>query len=197
LDFNLQTIEKFITSGIWLTAEEAQTIYEISKHASKAVEIGCAYGGSTCLLLAGIGNGKLASIDPFVVDSMGSWSADELTCKSGVNKFITTYKLSTDWELINDYSYNVVKTWKAKIDLLFIDGDHNYDSVKADFNSWSKFINRGGTILIHDSQQPFNSDPAVFNNGWPGPTRLVREVLSQSKFKLHSICDSLTIISTL
>jgi predicted O-methyltransferase YrrM len=37
-----------------------------------------------------------------------------------------------------------------KLDLLFIDGDHAYKGVKADFENYSKFVRPGGIIAFHD-----------------------------------------------
>ena len=36
------------------------------------------------------------------------------------------------------------------LDLLFIDGDHSYEGVKADFDRYSPFVRGGGIIGIHD-----------------------------------------------
>jgi predicted O-methyltransferase YrrM len=36
------------------------------------------------------------------------------------------------------------------LDLLFIDGDHSYDGVKADFDSYAPFVRPGGVIAFHD-----------------------------------------------
>ncbi len=38
----------------------------------------------------------------------------------------------------------------GKIDFLFIDGDHTYEGVKADFQMYSKFVRPGGIIAFHD-----------------------------------------------
>jgi cephalosporin hydroxylase len=35
-------------------------------------------------------------------------------------------------------------------DLLFIDGDHNYEGVKADFEMYSPLVRPGGMIVFHD-----------------------------------------------
>jgi predicted O-methyltransferase YrrM len=37
-----------------------------------------------------------------------------------------------------------------KIDLLFIDGDHTYEGVKADFDMYSPLVRNGGLIAFHD-----------------------------------------------
>jgi hypothetical protein len=37
-----------------------------------------------------------------------------------------------------------------RIDLLFIDGDHSYEGVKADFEMYSPLVRPGGMIVFHD-----------------------------------------------
>ena len=36
------------------------------------------------------------------------------------------------------------------LDLLFIDGDHTYEGVKADFEMYEPFVRQGGIIVLHD-----------------------------------------------
>jgi predicted O-methyltransferase YrrM/glycosyltransferase involved in cell wall biosynthesis len=45
----------------------------------------------------------------------------------------------------------VAQTWDKKIDILHIDGSHHYEDVKKDFETWSKFVNDDGVILLHDT----------------------------------------------
>lgn len=40
--------------------------------------------------------------------------------------------------------------WNHPIDLLFIDGGHDYEEVKLNTLKWEKFVPKGGTILFHD-----------------------------------------------
>ena len=37
-----------------------------------------------------------------------------------------------------------------KLDFLFIDGDHTYDGVKKDFETYCKLVRKGGLIALHD-----------------------------------------------
>ena len=39
---------------------------------------------------------------------------------------------------------------RGTVDLLFIDGDHSYDGVRADFESYSPLVRPGGLIAFHD-----------------------------------------------
>jgi predicted O-methyltransferase YrrM len=38
----------------------------------------------------------------------------------------------------------------AKLDFFFIDGDHTYEGVKADFEMYSPLVRSGGLIAFHD-----------------------------------------------
>jgi cephalosporin hydroxylase len=43
------------------------------------------------------------------------------------------------------------------LDLLFIDGDHSYDGVKADFENYSPLVRPGGLIALHDIVPDFGT----------------------------------------
>lgn len=51
---------------------------------------------------------------------------------------------------IHGDSQMVAKLWSKPISLLFIDGDHSYEGVKKDTESWLPHMKKGGTILYHD-----------------------------------------------
>ncbi|MFH1760634.1 MAG: class I SAM-dependent methyltransferase [bacterium] len=82
------------------------------------------------------------------------------------------------FRIITDYSYNAVKTWNKKIDLLWLDGDHNYEAVKRDFLDWKRHVVPDGRIAIHDSRRLAspNIPESDYNRGWPGPTQLANEI---------------------
>ena len=44
----------------------------------------------------------------------------------------------------------VKETVGASVDFLFIDGDHRYDGVRRDFESYAPLVRPGGLIAIHD-----------------------------------------------
>jgi hypothetical protein len=98
-----------------------------------------------------------------------------------------------DWTVIPDYSFNVAPKWKGPIEVLFIDGDHTYDAVKKDFEDWYPLVNKGGTIMIHDSRKEKGSPEGKFNRGWPGPTKLADELRNSSKVKLVNEVFSVTV----
>jgi len=63
----------------------------------------------------------------------------------------------TNIHLVRSTFGDVAETWRRDgkrletIDVLHIDGNHNYDSVNADFETFFPFVKDGGVILFHDT----------------------------------------------
>lgn len=51
---------------------------------------------------------------------------------------------------IKQHSLKVAATWDKPIDVLFIDGSHEYEDVKADFEAFYPHVKKGGIIAFHD-----------------------------------------------
>ena len=51
------------------------------------------------------------------------------------------------------YEYFVKRD--IKIDFLYIDADHTFEGVKIDFDLYSKIMNKGGIITIHDTDKNY------------------------------------------
>jgi predicted O-methyltransferase YrrM len=47
-------------------------------------------------------------------------------------------------------SVRIARQFTTPIDLLFIDGDHAYDSCHADVQSWVPLLKPGGMLIMHD-----------------------------------------------
>lgn len=60
---------------------------------------------------------------------------------------------------VQGYSSMVGKSWRRKIDVLFIDGSHIYEDVKADFELFYPWVKPGGLVLFHDVDPVF---PGVY-----------------------------------
>lgn len=59
----------------------------------------------------------------------------------GVQEYVTD---------IRSHSLTVAKSWTRPIDILFIDGSHAYEDVKADFEAFYPFVKKGGIVAFHD-----------------------------------------------
>ncbi len=136
----------------WLFQGEARELYSIAKNiesGSNIVELG-AYAGKMSAFFGHVAlhmNHDFTAIDNFKyvsdVHKNVKTSIMELFDRV-MNKIPTTCTL-----LAMDFD-DASKFYKKKIDLLFIDGDHSFESVQNDFNLWSKKMRSGGIIVFHD-----------------------------------------------
>jgi O-methyltransferase len=129
-----------------------------------AVEIGC-WVGATTRMLADIGY-QVYAIDHF----QGNTSDDlgERAAKYGSEKIKETFLrnmgnrsnvvlvhaessiAAEKWPYIDTYGGPCFREGTPPIDLLYIDANHDYESVKEDFELWSRFVRPGGLIIGHD-----------------------------------------------
>jgi hypothetical protein len=78
-------------------------------------------------------------------------------------------------------SEDAAKKFNEPIELIFIDGAHDYELVKLDFELWFPKVIYGGIMAFHDT------------TGWPGPRKVVKEFIYKSKyFKDIRMVDSIT-----
>ena len=62
-----------------------------------------------------------------------------------------------------------------KLDGLFIDGDHSYDGVRADFERYSPLVREGGIIALHDIKEDFGVDSPSISGDVPRFWRELKE----------------------
>lgn len=144
----------------WLSKKEAELLYNEAKKIDDGliVEIGSWQGKSTFFLAKGSSaKNKIFAIDTF----KGSTEHQKIMHKYGGSTkeiFINNMKkhnLLKDITIIENYSFNVVKQFEDEsIDLLFIDGSHDYESLKKDFELYYPKVKMRGNILFHDSNHP-------------------------------------------
>lgn len=113
------------------------------------VEIGSFQGRSTVSFGLGcLGSNKhIYAIDLFEGDNdmYGSGDFQDQFMRNirscGVESHVTPIK---------QHSLKVAATWDKPIDVLFIDGSHEYEDVKADFDAFYPHVKKGGIIAFHD-----------------------------------------------
>ena len=140
------------------------------------VEIGSARGRSATavgLALRRNGGGKLYAIDPH---SVTTWNDT-----NSVDSFaLITENLQkagvTEWvEIIRKTSGDAAKGWDKKIDLIFIDGDHSYEGVKADWELFLPHMSEFGVVVFHDTLWDLRPD-GIHNRADMGVPRFVEEL---------------------
>jgi precorrin-6B methylase 2 len=135
----------------WLTRAQARLLWDAVlrlRPGSEVVEIGSHQGRSTVVLAAAAGcvSARVTAIDPFVEGRLfGGPGTREL--------FLANVRATGVGErvrLIVDHSTRVRPTWREPIDLLYIDGKHDYWTVRDDLR-WARHLPPGAEVLIHDA----------------------------------------------
>jgi Methyltransferase domain len=141
-----------LASGIrgWLTRAQGRLLWErarVLREGATIVEIGSHQGRSTVVLARAAQEvgARVTAIDPFVEGRLfgGPRTRDLFeanTAAAGVSQTVT---------LLPEYSTRARPTWADRIDLLYIDGKHDYWTFSDDLR-WSAFLPPDGEILVHD-----------------------------------------------
>ena len=136
----------------------AHILYDIrtllGKEKKVYLEIGSYCGGSACFMLQHHFETEIHCVDPLNLPKQRfklDMSQEEILCLnlSALNindrKFFIHKNFSTDLSLVEK-----LKKDNIKIDILFIDGAHDYKTVVSDFKLFSPFVNSGGFIVFDD-----------------------------------------------
>ena len=153
LDFNKATENV----GGWLTEAEGLSLYNAAKKIKSGnvvVEVGSWKGKSTICLGNGSKDGnkvKIFAIDPHIGSSEHHKMFGKVDTFDEFKQNISRAGISEFVEPIRDTSENAAKNFNHKIEFAFIDGAHEYNFVKLDFDSWFPKVMNGGILAFHDS----------------------------------------------
>jgi MMP 1-O-methyltransferase len=170
----------------WLLLIEAVTLYDMASKIQSSNPVICEIGvwkGKSSYIFASVikeTGGTLYSIDPFNGDgdtqSIDTYQQEisklGISLLDNFKKTMANYKLLEFIKIISKTSEKAFNEFlEQKIDLLFIDGNHDYESVKKDYDLWSPLVPNGGVIILHD----------VGANHVDGPKRVFNEQLLYNK----------------
>jgi len=140
------------------------------------VEIGSARGKSACavgLALRRNGFGKLYAIDPH---SVTEWNdTNSVDSFAIITEHLAKAGVTEQVEIVRKTSGEAAKNWKDKIDLIFIDGDHSYEGVKADWELFLPHMSEFGVVVFHDTLWDLRPDPKLSRSDM-GVPRFVEEL---------------------
>jgi hypothetical protein len=174
-------IMDYINIDGWLAHGEAITLYETARSLPDAhpvvCEIGSWMGKSSVVIGRGLAGKKdpvLYCIDPFNADGDadsqdGYRERQSRLGRSLEEQFLENIRARGLEGIIRHtrgYSHDAITSFREPLDMLFIDGNHEYASVRQDFLDWSPLVKSGGWIAFHD---------VSFNNVDTGPQRVIRE----------------------
>jgi predicted O-methyltransferase YrrM len=110
------------------------------------VEVGAYKGKSTIALASGstvAGREKVVSIDPHGGGTLEVFRGN--IAKAGLSGRVITVAAA---------SRDAREKFEGPVRLIFIDGLHDYDSVKADIGLWKDLVIDGGILAFHDYDYP-------------------------------------------
>ncbi len=156
-------VESLVTPG------ELQTLQHYARGKQTVVEIG-SYKGGSAIAMAQVSKGHVFCIDLWDEHTGQKRYA---TAKQDFYVNVDKAKLTNRIFPIQMPSARAAKLWpvfQRGIDLLFIDGCHKYNWVKADFENWSPWVS--GVVAFHDyaPEKKYGKDVARFvdeiDSGW-------------------------------
>jgi hypothetical protein len=170
-------IEEFLgrTEGMTSLAE-AKLLYELAREVRSGciVEVG-AYRGRTTVAL---GRGSLDGhrVPVFAIEPHQPFTG-VLGGRFGPPDAGAFYRAMLETgcyhvvRLVSLSSEQVAPGWPWPVALLWIDGDHRYEGVRRDFESWQPHLMERATVVFDDAD-----DPAL------GPHRVIAELLATGEF---------------
>ncbi len=144
----------------WLTVEQARLLYERAVSlapGSRMVEIGSHHGRSSIVLAVGARAGvEIIAIDPFVRPERTPQEqlSDAEVARRDLQLFHANLERAGVHKRIRHvraYSSQALECVPGPVDLLFVDGAHEFSPARSDVRDWGARVRPGGTMLIHDS----------------------------------------------
>ncbi len=154
---------------------EGEKLMELASFIPKEqaiVEIGSYMGKSTCYLASGSNGSMVYAIDLWDLGDYKERYKKPETFKT-FKKQISDMDLTQKITVIKGNSIEIAKTWDQPVGLLFIDANHEFEFVKADYEAWHNFVVPGGYIAFHDYKNP--DYPSVV-----GASKFIDEVIKHS-----------------
>ena len=150
----------------WLTEGEALRLFDLARAIRRpgavAVEVGSWLGRSSVVIakgLAGSRGARLYCVDPWNGDgedyARPEYSAiaqrQELPLHEQFKANMRAFDVEDTVRPLRGYSADVGSAFTGVVDLLFIDANHEYESVREDFEIWSPQLAPDGVIAFHDA----------------------------------------------
>lgn len=170
------------------TQSERNALARYAADRHRLAEIGVWHGLTTRLLRSVMApDGVYFAIDPYPVGRLGFntqfWIAHYEVRQ--VTRGRVVWLRTTGADAATDFLVRA-----APIDFLFIDGDHTFDGLRADWEAWAGHIRANGVVALHDSR------PTILRPIHDaGSVRYLNDVIRHDpRFEVVEEVDSLTIL---
>lgn len=200
----LQVIRDYFLIDGWLSPREAIALFNLVQSVESEdvtiCEIGSWLGKSSYVLARALDTqkgGRLYCVDPF--DGTGDKQSEKLykhtkgrsstSILDRFNENLLKLGVLDRITVLQGYSHEVIQKFEKPIDILFIDGNHDYESVLRDYNDWSSQIKKGGYIAFHDVGASHTTGPKqvveleIVRNPLWGNQQLIDELYVAQRIK--------------
>lgn len=158
IDFELPDIDG------WLMPEEGKALADLARD-KRVLEIG-SYCGLSTVCMARTAK-HVTAVDYF--DGRGTPNP-----KSTLESFNENIRRHGVAHKVSAHTPDDVRYSFASYDIVFIDGAHDYESVKTDIEIAMQALKPGGLIVLHD----YRENPGEHDGRWdPGVTKAVNELI--------------------
>jgi predicted O-methyltransferase YrrM len=151
----------------WMSLAELDWLAQKATGRQRIVEIGSWMGRST-RALADSTKGTVWAVDTWEGSAEHTEIFKQITPGAIYEAFLGAVSDLTNVEPVKQASIDAALAVPDELDMVFIDGSHDYESVKADILAWKPKIRSGGLICGHDSD-------------WKGVAMAVAELLPEAK----------------
>lgn len=149
----------------WLTEAQARVLYDAAAAVppgGRVVEIGSHHGRSTIVLASAVRDARVTAVDPFP----GDWRYGGPDTEARFRSHTTRAGVADRIDLRVATSADVRRDWEGPVDLLYVDGKHDYWTVRDDLR-WASAVPDGGTVLVHDAFSSLGVTLALLRDALP------------------------------
>ena len=137
--------------GGWLTRDQARSLWDGAQQVhpgGRMLEIGSHQGRSTVVLgmAARARSATVIAVDPHIAGGMFGGAATRDLFLANV----TAAGLDGVVELVQEKSTALRPEWREALELLYVDGKHDYWTVRDDLR-WVEHVAPGGPVFVHDA----------------------------------------------
>lgn len=152
----------------WLSRAQADALRQAVADAGDApvvVEIGSHFGRSTVVLATTRPDVAVTAVDPFVTARLFAGPSVREALEANLEAFGVAGRV----EVRAVPSREARATWSRPIDVLYVDGKHDYWTVSDDLR-WVEHARPGAPVLVHDAFSSVGVTLALLRHVLPGNT---------------------------